>query len=68
MAGNRRPAGKAALQVWIEEETHFKFKMLCTMKKIKMTDVTAGLVEEWVKQELKTNLVLEKFVSENKGD
>ncbi|EHX9243996.1 hypothetical protein K3712_000526 [Escherichia coli] len=51
MAGNRRPEGKTSLQVWIDEETHLKFKTLCTLRKIKMTEVTAKLIDDWIAEE-----------------
>lgn len=46
--------GKKALQVFIDEETHAKFKALCSLRGTKMTEVTADLIEKWVAEQIKS--------------
>ena len=66
MAGNRRPEGKSALQVWIDDETHMKFKMLCTMRKLKMTQITEELINEYVARETDKISWMQKAIRDSK--
>lgn len=42
--------GRKALQVFLTEEMHMRFKLLCTAKGLKMTEVATELVEFWVSE------------------
>ncbi|WP_369463004.1 plasmid partition protein ParG [Citrobacter braakii] len=43
--------GKKALQVFLSEETHLKFKMICTMRGQKMSQVIEKMVDDYVLEE-----------------
>lgn len=47
---NQKPAGKTSLQIWNDGELHLKFKMPCSLKKVKMSDVAGEMIKEWVEQ------------------
>ena len=66
MAGNRRPEGKTSLQVWIDEETHMKFKMICTLRGMKMTQVTERMILDFVNEEMNKLSNLEKAIRDSK--
>lgn len=41
--------GRKALQVFLDEKTHVRFKALCAMRGVKMSDVISDMVDQWVK-------------------
>lgn len=49
--------GRKALQVFLDEDTHTKFKALCAMRGVKMSDVISDMVEGWVVKEQKAGPV-----------
>ncbi|MEB4674774.1 hypothetical protein MXL54_08335 [Enterobacteriaceae bacterium G50] len=49
MTDKKKPnEGKRALQVWIDEETHTKFKSICSLRGLNMTEVTENMIEQWI--------------------
>lgn len=53
------------VQVWLRNERHHVFKVLCTIEDVKMSDKAQELIEEWIKKvEAERGLTLVKLSKE----
>ncbi|HDS4910806.1 TPA: hypothetical protein QH056_001841 [Klebsiella oxytoca] len=66
MAGNKRPEGKTSLQVWIDEDQHKKFKLICTMRETKMTTVVEMMIDQYIDEQMNQLTYLEKAIRDSK--
>lgn len=68
MAGNKRPEGTTSLQVWIDKDTHKKFKAICSLLDTKMTEQVTKMIEDFVKECAPNGLVLIKPPKEGRKE